>query len=70
MVRTDGGAIGFYPQQVASQLILRALRSGHPEDAIGWLQKILNTASATGKAIHVLWGAPVNEAFQLRRKSQ
>jgi hypothetical protein len=65
MVRRDGGASGFYPNFIGIPLIRRALKTGSPEEAISWLEKVLSTSTATGKVVAVLWGAPVVNAIQL-----
>jgi len=65
MIRNDSGATGFYPNFIGIPLIRRALKTGSPEEAIRWLEKVLATSSATGKVVAVLWGAPVVSAIQL-----
>lgn len=65
MVCSDRGTSGFYPRFVGVPLVVRALKTGSPEAAIKWLQKVLATTAATGKIIQALWGVPVNQEIQL-----
>jgi hypothetical protein len=65
MIRGDDGAIGFYPNMVGFSLVRRALQTGSPEAAVEWLQKVLETTTATGKTIRTLWGVPVDQEIEL-----
>lgn len=67
-IKTDNGSRGFYPNFVSDPLIRHALLTNSPEDAILWLQKVLNTTTAHGTVSYVLWGAPVEETIFLTDK--
>lgn len=65
LVWTDNGGSGFYPRFVAGPMIRRLLRSGSPDDAIRWLEKVLSTDAADGLSITALWGGPVERPIHL-----
>lgn len=67
MLRDEGRGAKTYPEFAGNLLIQRALKTGSPEAAIKWLQKVLTTGTATGKAIHLLLGAPVDREIQLTK---
>lgn len=65
MIRLANGSSGFYPQFAAIPLLRKALQTGSPKDAITWLQKVLNTSTATVNTIDALWGVPVEQEIPL-----
>jgi hypothetical protein len=65
MIRRLGSALGFYPHFIATPLVRRVLRTGDPDDAIRWLQKVLATTGADGQCVLALWGVPVERRIEL-----
>lgn len=65
MIRSLGGAIGFYPNMVAAPLIRRALKYESSAYAIQWLEAVLATKKAQGSYVTTLWNVPVESEIQL-----
>jgi len=65
LINTENGQLGFYPHFVGTALIRRTLKNQCPAEAISWFEKVMNTTTAQGSVINLMWGAPVEQEIEI-----
>ena len=64
-IKTGTGGYGFHPSIVAERLVSKALENNSSQSAIDWFNKVINTKSANGYFVVLLWGVNINESIDL-----
>ena len=65
LVQQSNGWTGFHANEASIVLSRRVLRGETPEQAVGWLEKILATERANGIGVLALWGVQVASPLEL-----
>ncbi|MFH0871039.1 MAG: hypothetical protein V1878_00900 [bacterium] len=65
LVQQENGYSGFYANEASIVLSRRVLQGDTPEQAVGWLEKIISTNRANGTGVLAIWGVKIASPVEL-----